>query len=134
MALAEMGVGYVQSPPCLRDEPIAAGSATASLARSPLGVTGLGASLANSQLLDSRDGARVPLSFLGRRELLVFVVAGKIRVAKKTPKAIPDVSLSILKHRRLIWGRTRLLTFRSAWGWQSRRALRGQDSLLALFV
>lgn len=95
----------------------------ASLARSPLGVTDPGAGLANSQLLDSRAGAGVTLSFLGRRELLVFVVAGKIGVAKKTPKAIPDVSLSILKDCRLIWGRTRLLTFWSAWGWQSRRAL-----------
>lgn len=127
----KLGVGFEGSPRCPWDEPIPASEHTACsvpalLARSPPGVTGLGAGLTNSQLLDSCDGMRVTLPFLGWIKFLVFVVAGRIRVAKKTQKATPDVLLSILKHRRLIWGRTRLLTFRSAWGWQSHRALRGQ--------
>lgn len=100
----KLGVSFERLPRCPWDEPVPACSAPALLARSPPGVTGLGAGLANSQLLDSRDGVRVTLPFLGRRKFLVFVVAGKIRVAKKTQKVIPDVLLSILKHHRLIWG------------------------------
>lgn len=65
----------------------------------------------------------------------MVVVEGKnTSDQKKRKKATPDVVLSILKHRRLIWGRTRLLTFRSARGAGSRAELfeAGADFLLCL--
>lgn len=73
----KFGVGFEQVTP-----PPSAG-------RAPFTFPLLGLGLANSQLLDSRDGVRAALPFLGRRKLLGFVVAGKMTSGQKNPKSIP---------------------------------------------
>lgn len=121
--LAEMRGGFEQLPHCSWDSPVPQHQPCLPIPPQTLALLGR---FSKFPLLDSRDGVTVTLPFLGRRKFVVLVIAEKYMSGQNKPKSSPRCVAFYFKHPRLIWGRTRLLTFWSTWGWQSRQALPGQ--------
>lgn len=121
--LAEMRGGFEQSPHCSWDKPIPQHQPCLPISLWALASWGW---FSKFPLLCSRHGVTVTLPFLRRRKFVVLVVEEKNTSGQNKPKSNPRCVAFYFKHPRLIWGRTRLLTFRSTWGWQSRQALPGQ--------